>query len=473
MREDSLRNFVQELAALVESVRTGQGFFSLKPDCHDDARQGAPSPIARLSRRIEACHPLDVLASLSHGTQVYWRSTDGSLEMAGLGQAERFGAACRDEQEEVFARMRALLSISPSTVKFYGGLRFDAQATSGSEWRSFGAAMFILPRVEIVEQAGSTYVAINLLSDRSIEEQLCEVDDILRHAASPRAHSERLIVSKTRDDNPNERGWDEKVRDVLGVLEGANRARKIVLSRCSRFAVEGSLSAPAIVRELMRASPRSFGYIFSPEPGVAFFGASPERLFQRRGTRIVSEALAGTTIRGTNQEHDQVLALDLLASRKNRLEHQLVIDSIVGQLQTLCIAQPATEETTTIKTGSVQHLLASIQGVLRAEVSDWDVVRALHPTPAVAGTPTDAAIRFIRENEDHDRGWYSGPVGYIGRDESELAVALRCALVDSGSVRLYVGAGLVSGSDEKSEWNELEAKVSPYLRLLQESSRHA
>jgi len=473
MATDSVSSFARQLSALLESVRTGQGFFSREPEFCHDPRKSSPSPITRLSRRIESCDPLEVVASFSHRPHVYWRSADGSLEMTGLGHAECIVANSAEEQRVAFAQMRALLEISPPTVKFYGGLRFDPQAPTAPEWEKFGSATFTLPRVEIIEQSGSAYVAINLLSNSSIEEQLKEVDEIYQEAVRPRARREKLVVSKIRDDNPDERGWDEKVRDVLAILEGAGRARKIVLSRCSRFAVHGEVSAPSIVRELKRASPRSFGYIFSPQPGVTFFGASPERLFQRRTTRIVSEALAGTTIRGANQEHDQVLALDLLASRKNRLEHQLVIDSIAAQLQTLCVTQPIIEDTSTIKSGSVQHLVASIQGVLRSEVSDWEIVRALHPTPAVAGTPTDSAIRFIRENEKHDRGWYSGPVGYIGKDESELAVALRCALSDGEHIRLFVGAGLVSGSEEKSEWNELEAKVSPYLRLLQEVTRYA
>jgi menaquinone-specific isochorismate synthase len=196
-------------------------------------------------------------------------------------------------------------------------------------------------------------------------------------------------------------------------------------------------------------------------------------LVHRYGSLVESEALAGTTGRGSNQEHDQVLARDLLQSRKNRVEHQLVVDSIATQLEVICDAPPTVESTTTIPTSSVQHLCAAIRGNLKDGVADSDIVRALHPTPAVAGTPTAEAVRFITENEGYDRGWYTGPVGYLGRDESEFAVAIRCALITPGIARLYAGAGIVSGSDEGSEWNELEAKMAPYVRLLVHSERYA
>jgi menaquinone-specific isochorismate synthase len=310
------------------------------------------------------------------------------------------------------------------------------------------------------------------MTDAPVEPQLAGIEEIL-HQNAPQQSSTLPVASAGRVDTPNQNRWNEKIRDVLSILEGANRAEKIVLSRCTQLGLESEGSIATILRELLRASPRSYGFMISPQEGVSFIGASPERLFRRNGAVVESEALAGTTGRGANQEHDQVLAHDLLQSRKNRAEHQLVVDSIAKQLEALCDGSPAVETTTTIRTGSVQHLSAAIRGVLKAGISDGEIIRALHPTPAVAGTPTAEAVRFIAENEGYDRGWYTGPVGYLGRDESELAVAIRCALITHQAVRLYVGAGIVSGSDERSERNELEAKMAPYLHLLVESERYA
>jgi menaquinone-specific isochorismate synthase len=188
---------------------------------------------------------------------------------------------------------------------------------------------------------------------------------------------------------------------------------------------------------------------------------------------VRSEALAGTTGRGSNQEHDRVLADDLLNSRKNRVEHLLVLEQIREQFAALCTSEPRCDSTTTIKSGSVQHLYSAIRGELRDSISDREILRTLHPTPAMCGTPTDEAKRFIAAHEGYDRGWYSGPFGVIGKDETEFAVAIRCALLHREYVTLFAGSGIVSGSDERSEWSEVEAKLAPYLRILEGEQLHA
>jgi len=258
----------------------------------------------------------------------------------------------------------------------------------------------------------------------------------------------------------------------LAILESTQRAQKIVLSRCTEFQVTRTGSRSEVLNEILKSSPLSYGFLFSPDATTTFLGATPERLYKRAGRSIVSAALAGTTTRGVNQEQDRVLADDLLNSRKNRLEHQIVVDTIASELQRVCDSPISTEETTTVRTGSVQHLIAALRGTLREDATDRDILLGLHPTPAVAGTPTDLAMQFIDEHEGYDRGWYTGPIGFLGREESEFAVALRCALLADDTWRLFVGAGIVSGSDERSEWNELEAKAAPYLKLIQSERHH-
>jgi menaquinone-specific isochorismate synthase len=461
MSGSSLATFRNQLESLLRSVRDGRG------------TQKAPrSSILRLSRRLELCEPLDLMAALKVSPSLYWRSSEGSLEVVGLGCADRKQCGASEDIFQFLRSIESQLTTAAPTVKYYGGLRFNTEAPISSEWAAFGSALFMLPRVEVIQQGGSSYVVINLMTEERIEPQLEAIEDILRCAAT-QVEETLPVASARRTDTPSQPLWNERIRDVLSILEGANRAEKIVLSRCSELELESEGSVAAILRELLRASRRSYGFMFSPQEGVSFLGASPERLFHRYGSLVESEALAGTTGRGSNQEHDQVLARDLLQSRKNRVEHQLVVDSIATQLEVICDAPPTVESTTTIPTSSVQHLCAAIRGNLKDGVADSDIVRALHPTPAVAGTPTAEAVRFITENEGYDRGWYTGPVGYLGRDESEFAVAIRCALITPGIARLYAGAGIVSGSDEGSEWNELEAKMAPYVRLLVHSERYA
>jgi isochorismate synthase EntC len=95
-----------------------------------------------------------------------------------------------------------------------------------------------------------------------------------------------------------------------------------------------------------------------------------------------------------------------------------------------------------------------------------EVVSALHPTPAVGGVPRDRALRFLAEHEDLDRGWYAGPVGWVGDGAAELAVAIRSAMFRGGQADLFVGAGVVAGSTAEGEWLETEAKSFTLLEAI-------
>ena len=115
---------------------------------------------------------------------------------------------------------------------------------------------------------------------------------------------------------------------------------------------------------------------------------------------------------------------------------------------------------------NVVHLLTPIEAVLRSGVSVAEVVLALHPTPAVGGVPRESALDFLARHEPFDRGWYTGAVGWQGAGTASMFVALRAALIRGHRATLFVGAGLVAGSEEESEWRETEAKSRPMVEAL-------
>ena len=119
-----------------------------------------------------------------------------------------------------------------------------------------------------------------------------------------------------------------------------------------------------------------------------------------------------------------------------------------------------------LKLEQVQHLYNKIEAVLKEDVTDTDLLTALHPTPAVGGLPREAALEKLAALEPFDRGWYAAPVGFLGRDRAEFAVAIRSALVRENRVNLYAGAGIVEGSVAENEWQELENKISGFINLF-------
>jgi menaquinone-specific isochorismate synthase len=112
-----------------------------------------------------------------------------------------------------------------------------------------------------------------------------------------------------------------------------------------------------------------------------------------------------------------------------------------------------------------QHLISRLGGTLRAGITDTDILRALHPTPAVGGSPRDNALRELPRLEPFSRGWYAAPVGTFGQDSAEFAVAIRSGLVHGRDVNVYSGAGIVEGSDPEREWEEIENKISDFVKV--------
>jgi isochorismate synthase len=209
-------------------------------------------------------------------------------------------------------------------------------------------------------------------------------------------------------------------------------------------------------------------------PSDCALAVAPGCLWARRqsascgggATGVEADALAGSMPRGSGWEAQ---AAALRTSEKDLREHAPVRDAVVSALDPLCTAvtHPAVPTVRVLPT--VLHLYSRVTGTLR-DTTAGDVLAltdALHPTPAVCGTPREAARAFIAAHEDAPRGWYAGPVGWVdAAGEGEAMVALRSAVVCGATAWAYAGAGLVRGSDAAQEWRETDAKLGPMRAAL-------
>ena len=197
--------------------------------------------------------------------------------------------------------------------------------------------------------------------------------------------------------------------------------------------------------------------------GQSFIGASPERLLRVRARRLLTEALAGSAPRGASASEDAALGNALLHSEKDLREQRHVLDSILRRLEPLGLARGSSlthpEHPSLRKLANVQHLHTPVEAALPDGVRLLDALARLHPTPAVGGTPREAAVAHIGELENFPRGLYAGAIGWIdSRGDGEFFVGLRSALIDGASARLYAGAGIVAGSSPDREFDETEIK---------------
>ena len=199
-----------------------------------------------------------------------------------------------------------------------------------------------------------------------------------------------------------------------------------------------------------------------------FVGASPELLVSRSGDIVRSHPMAGTAARGGDPSTDARLAAALLASTKDREEHQITIDMVHDTLLNWCSYVDYEAEPSIVPVANVQHLATLVEGRLSQPApSVLELVDALHPTPAVCGSPREEALAFIKANEGFDRGRYAGAVGWVdGRGNGSWAVSVRCADLDGSTARVYAGNGIVADSDPATELAETRAKLQAMLSAL-------
>jgi menaquinone-specific isochorismate synthase len=257
---------------------------------------------------------------------------------------------------------------------------------------------------------------------------------------------------RTRED------WRAMVAGALAAIRRAD-LEKVVLAREVVVESDTPFDVPSIARRLVSQQPGSFVY-----SSDGLVGASPELLVRRMGDVVESLPVAGTAV----VEGDDASLRALAASVKDHREHRFVVDAIIDGLAQECDTLDAGAEPDVAVFGHMAHLATRVQGRLRPLArTALELAQALHPTPAVGGTPRDAALEAIRTLEGFDRGRYAGPVGWVdARGNGEWAIALRGAEVDGCRARLVAGAGIVEGSDPDSEWAETQAKLEPMLRAL-------
>jgi isochorismate synthase len=263
-------------------------------------------------------------------------------------------------------------------------------------------------------------------------------------------------------------------RDAVARAVAAMRApgatlRKVVLSRPVTVQLDGPLPLSPVLRRLRAKEPNCTVFAL-PVPDGTFFGASPELLVARHGSRVTCHPLAGTVARGTTARADADAQGRLAASAKERNEHRFVVEGITEVLGPCCEELAVPPGPSLVAFASVAHLGTRIEGRLRDGVSLLDVLGRLHPTAAVGGTPRQEALDMIEALEPGPRGYWAGPVGWVGASgDGEWMIGIRSArLHEAGqdAITLRAGAGIVEDSDPEAEAAETDVKLTTVLSAV-------
>ena len=424
-------------------------------------------------------------ASISFGSRraddrwFCWERPADGFGLAGIGTAlevvsrgpDRFDDTARGCAEALSDRVADEPPELPGGAGpvWTGGFSFDPQGATEAKWSSLPPALMVMPELSLLRHGEEAFLTAAMALERGADPALA-IDRIRARLAS-------LTEAALTPPDPHPSGAtriagrhspEHYERIVSAAVEriGAGELQKVVLARELEVEAPSAHDPAALFGALRDLFPACFCFCFGT-PEAAFMAASPELLVRRSGAVAATVALAGTTGRSADPAVDDHLGEAMLRSPKVRNEHGIVVDRIERSLRAHAVWVHPESEPAVVRVGNLQHLATPIRAQLAESRSAIDLAGRLHPTPAIGGEPREPATRMIRELEGIDRGWYSGPVGWMdAAEDGEFCVGLRSALIRDRHAHLFAGNGIVAASDPADELAETELKFAVWLPLL-------
>ena len=368
--------------------------------------------------------------------------------LIGWGEALRLEAKGPNRILDLDAQWRELVSsaevtnevkLSGSGLICFGSIAFSDQSPSTS--------VLVIPNVIVGKQDEKLWLTtVNIDEAKALE--LISFDSTFTSATF----------------EPGQITPDQYILNVERAVEeiAAKNIEKVVLARDLKAQVSESFNINPVLRKLEKKFDSC--YIYSVD---GLFGASPELLVKVERQQFSARVLAGTAGRGTDPGVDQAIGAALFDSPKNRSEHKYAIDSLVSSLEQFTDQIEVDDKPFSIALPNLWHLASDVRALLNSDASSLQVVNALHPSAAVAGTPRDKALEVIQAIENVDRARYAGPVGWLGADgDGVWAIALRGAQLENNVLTAFAGCGIVAESDAQAELAEAVLKFKPIVDAL-------
>jgi menaquinone-specific isochorismate synthase len=433
------------------------------------AGNGQPFLFNRIQFEIPS---LDLIAWLKNQTdpvKIYASDRNHHYEIAGIGAIDILTDCAECEFSALFPEIRRRIAASHQQIKYFGGIAFNLDQDLDNDWMGFGKYYFVVPRFEIVTKNSQTFFACNYRNSEPLSSLMPYLDDMT--FAEVTALSAIPTIEK-RVDLPQKPGWTQSINQAVHLINTTS-LNKVVLSRKTTLSLSDVPSPFDLLSRLKNISTDSFDFCLQPAERTAFLGSTPELLYRRRGRTISSEAIAGTRPRGKTAAEDRAFYDDLANSHKDTQEHLVVVDNVLETLNTLCRRVDVLKRLDILQLSLVQHLYTQFRGELNPAVTDEDILAGLHPTPSVLGEPKKQAFADLANLEPYARGWYAGPLGWIGADEATFVVGIRSGLLHGDKISLFSGAGIVEESDPDKEWEEIENKLGQFMRVFEPEAAQA
>ena len=310
----------------------------------------------------------------------------------------------------------------------------------------------VIPEIIVGRKAGKSWITW--------------IGDSKQPTLTSRVFDQQALSIAWHEGSVSEAEWMKRVSSAVEKIKNGE-LEKVVLARDITATTNTDIDVQALLQRLESEYPST--WVFLVENLV---GATPELLVRLSKSLVTSRVLAGTIRKTGDEAKDLSLAAKLAKSSKDLEEHEYAVRSVAEALAPYCSSTNVPEAPFVLHLSNVMHLATDVTGVVNESATPVDmftVIKALHPSAAVCGTPTDDARGVINEIEGMNRRRYAGPVGWIdARGDGEVGIALRCGEVgiDKKSIRLFAGCGIVAGSQAPEELAESQAKLLPMRTAL-------
>jgi isochorismate synthase len=434
------------------------------------ARRGRPVLVC-VSEAASAVDAIRVFQQAAAATRVtsYWEQPARAAAMVGAGAAWSTRLSGGQRYGDAASAWKAIMADAIGDVDdvvCFGGFAFDVSRERAAYWHGFEDGEIVVPEVLYRREGNRARVTRAVLVEPNGRTPVWgALPGIVDGEHDERVGSAGGGSLVARIEAPDAANWARSVEALTSSIRSGD-VDKVVLAREVVLTADAAIDTAAVLGRLRESYP-SCTIFAARRGGACFLGATPERLVRLEDRRVSVACLAGSSRRGANEQEDAAIGEELLADPKERSEHALVLGMILRALAPLCGDVHAPSEPSVMRMPNVQHLYTPVEATLRGDAGVLDLAARLHPTPAVGGVPTAAALDAIREHEPFDRGWYAGPIGWMdARRNGEFAVAIRSGLVRGAEARLYAGCGIVRDSAPGREWEESLMKLRPMLCAL-------
>lgn len=446
--------------------------------CQAIARKKKHYQIASIALRSKHIDPLAVLQTIwePHHNYFYLENPLGEEAISGAEAVveAQFSGPDRFQRVKQFANevLENMIVIGELELPLSGPHFFCAFSFFDKSISTFPGASVFLPTWQVSCKDGNFCAVANIKID--VNTMLLPL--AIRvwnayHKFSSFDYSEAVTIQKpleivSRDELGGFPLYKEAITRALQLIR-SGKCQKIVLARALDLVANLPFNPLNTLNALRERFSNCFPSAYGDGFGHSFISITPERLVKIENNILKTEAVAGTIKRGSTAQEDAFLAKQLLTSKKDRVEHGIVVEHILDALRSLGCEPLYFAEPKLKKLNNLQHLYLPIESEVKRDLHPLDIVERMHPTPAVGVIPTCHTLEALKAVENFDRSLYAGPLGWFNyKGDADFVVGIRSALIHKNKARLFAGGGIVADSELQAEYQETELKLQAILGSL-------